>query len=132
MWETILTSIILSAATAILGGILKGVQAWVAIEKQKAELQADTQAKVDAYQALEVGVAETQKEFVELAKKVAEDGKLTKDEIKQAQQLAKQKALQVATGPAVSILLGMASEMVFGLIDVIVGKNKVAKMFFGE
>lgn len=132
MWETILVKNVLPVVVmAVMAWVGKAFSEWTKTQKELAEIQekdfeqaADDRAKRQAYEALEAGVAKVQVDFVEAAKKAATDGKLTKDEIENAKRVALKTAVEIATGPALSILVDMAWNATSALIEKILGKNK--------
>jgi hypothetical protein len=67
-------------------------------------------------------MATAQEAIVRDAKKKASDGKLTKDEIEQAKQLAIGHALTVAKGPALNVLKEMSKERLGSMIKQLLAK----------
>jgi len=63
-----------------------------------------SEAEREAMQLLLEGMAKAQEEFVREAKKAAADGKLTKDEINRAKDMAIAHAVTIAKGPALDLL----------------------------
>jgi hypothetical protein len=79
-------------------------------------------AEKEAIQCLLEGMATAQEAIVRDAKKKASDGKLTKDEIEQAKQLAIGHALTVAKGPALNVLKEMSKERLGSMIKQLLAK----------
>jgi len=124
MWETVLTNVLIAVATAVVGVIGKAVTDWSKREKEKAELNKEAQAKVDAIEAIKIGVAKTQTDFVEDIKRASTDGKLSRDEIEQARDKAAKTALETVTGPAMDWLNQLTTNAFNGLIDKVVQDRK--------
>lgn len=99
-------------ATGILGYFAKRVASNMTMEAIKKE----------ALQALLEGMAKVQNEFVREAKKAAEDGKLSKEEIQQFEKMALDHALEVVKGPAKDLLLSWSKEKVSSLIKQMLKK----------
>lgn len=79
-------------------------------------------AEKEAIQCLLEGMAVAQEEIVRGAKKAAEDGKLTKEEIELAKKTALAHALTVAKGPALDVLKEMGKERAGSLIKQLLAK----------
>jgi hypothetical protein len=78
----------------------------------------------EALQCLLEGMAVAQEEVVRQAKAMAEDGKLTKEEIEAAKTMAWEHAKEIATGPAKDIVLSWTKERVASLIKQLLSKTK--------
>ena len=118
MWETIIIQKVLPIlAVAAAGLIVKFLGSLLAEQKK-------TAARKEAIDALEAGVALATRELVEKAKEAAKDGKLTKDEIDAARRIATHRAIEIATGPALTFILEAGWGTVTGIIDMLVGKKK--------
>ena len=131
MWTTILTTVIISVATAVLGIVGKVVTDWSARQKEQNERGKEWQARQDAISAIEVGVARAQQLIVDeakemLADKIISEGEL-KERLKNAEQIAKTTALEIATGPAAEYLGKLTFDAIGGLIDLVLGRNKQKK-----
>ncbi len=128
MLETILATIVVAFVTAVMGIITKAVVDWSAREKAKAETQKESLGQYDAIRAIEVGVAKAQQQIVDSAKAAAADGKITKEELKSelkhAENVARNTALEIATGPALEFLTQLTVDSVGGLIDLVLQRNK--------
>lgn len=135
MWETILATVIVAVITAVMGVIGKAVNDWSARQKQLAEDGHQRQeqdrlhnVKIEAIDAIEIGVAKAQQEIVDSARAAVADGKLTKDELrdelKKAEAIARKTALEIATGPAADYLEKLTADAIGGLIDLVLGRNK--------
>ena len=127
MWETILATVLVGIASAVLGQLGKAVRDWSAREKQKSERDKKREDWLNVVEAVEVGVAKAGADLVEKAKEDAADGKLSMDIIKEAQIIAKTTALQVASqisGSAAQLLGRMAADTVTGIIELVLGRKK--------
>lgn len=124
MWETVLTTLLVGVVTTVLGIIGKVISDWSKREKKKAEVIEGLEAKVGAYEAIEIGVKKAQVEFVDLIKEASKDGKLSEAEIGKAKALAIETATEVATGPAAEYLVKLSGDAVIGIIEWILGKKK--------
>ena len=124
MWETVLTSILLSVATAVMGILGKVINDWSGRQKARAEEVKANDARYDMLDALEIGVINTQEAVVNEMKAAGKDGKLTKDEMKVVQERAIQEAMKVATGPGAELLVKTAFETLTGFISGIVNRKK--------
>ena len=122
MWEAILLKTIIPLViTAIFG--------WIGSELRKRnQLTEQNQIRNDGREALEAAVAKVQVEFVDLAKAAAADGKLSKAECDQAKDKAIDTALEIASGKASEYLLGLGWNLLGGIVETIVGKNKKANV----
>ena len=113
---------ILGSIAAVLGTILtyfttKAIN--YLVKKMKAT---DDQKK--AFDALAAGMAEAQNNFIRDAKKASEDGRLTKEEIKQAEEMALERAKELATGPVKDIILSWGKQQISSYIKQILNKEK--------
>lgn len=81
-----------------------------------------TEVEKEAIQCVLEGMAVAQEEFVREAKKISSDGKLTKDEIVKAKQMAIDHAVAIAKGPAKDALIKMGSERIGSLIKQLLAK----------
>ena len=124
MFEQIIVAILVSVATAVIGVIGKVVNDWSKREEEKAKLIQGLNAKEEAIEALEMGIAKTQAEFVDGIKAIAKDGKLSKDEILMAKGLATKAAFEIATGPALTYLAGLTTDATYGIIEWLLGSKK--------
>lgn len=88
----------------------------------------NNQALHDAIEALRVGVDKTEGDFVEWRKRASADGKLTKDEIAQAQQLAISHAKDIASGPALNLLKSWGTSVIMSYITRIIEKKKLSNV----
>jgi len=79
----------------------------------------------EAVDALREGTALAQDDFVSLAKRASKDGKLSKDERREATSMAWDHAKTTAKGPAGKIVLGWTIEKVSSLVKgILKGKKK--------
>ncbi len=132
MWTQILATVVSLAVTAVLGIVGKVIQGWSKREKVKAEMGEAYTIRQEAIEAIEVGVARAQQQIVDSAKALAASGDITsdklKDELKKAEKLAINTALEIATGPAAEYLTKLATDTVGnaigGLIDLVLGNRK--------
>lgn len=126
MWETILATVVVSAVTALMGIVGKVVADWSAREKERAKADLESDARYDAIDALESGIITVGKTIVGNLKAAAEDGKLTKGEIKDVQNIAIEEAITIATNPkAIEFLATTAFNTLAAIITSIVqGKKK--------
>ena len=118
MWETILLKTVIPLVlTAIFG--------WIGSELRKANRRdEEKQTRDKGREALEAAVAQVQVDFVELAKEAAADGKLSKSEKTDAKEKAIETAIRIASGEAGAYLFGLGADLIGGMIEAIVGKNK--------
>ena len=127
MLETILTAVLVSVATAVVGIIGKVAKDWSARAKAKAADEEADSARYDAIEALEMGIATIGETVVKGLKEATSDGNLSKDEVKDVQHKALDEALAIATNPkAIDFLIQTAFETVAAIITSIVqgGKKK--------
>lgn len=75
----------------------------------------------EALDALREGIDVAEDEFVRWAKRSAEDGKLNKEEIYEAMELAREHALAVLDGPAYDLLASFSKERIYSLIKQLLG-----------
>lgn len=118
--ELLLSTILPVVVTAVFGFVTKVLVDWNGREKTK-----ETERQVIT--ALNVGVSKAQNDFVVWAKRSSADGKLSKDERRQAQEIAVKTAIEVASGPASSLLVKMGFDAAVGIVDSIIGKKKTVK-----
>lgn len=83
-------------------------------------------AENKALEALWVAIHNTEDEFVKLAKEADADGKLDAEEIKKAKQMAIDKALAYAKGPALQVLKDWGLPKLEAIITNLVQKKKDA------
>ncbi len=125
MLETILTAVLVSVATAVVGIIGKAVNDWSAREKAKAEAQVADIARYDAIEALEMGVVSIGETVVKEIKEKASDGKLSRDDIRDVQHKALTQAIDIATNPkAIDFLTETAFNAIAAIITSIVQGGK--------
>ena len=132
MWETVLTTLILSVATAVIGVIGKVVSDWSAREKIKAGTQikdeatwAAETAKREAIEALEAGITTVGELVVKDLKAAASDGKLSKEDIEQVQHNAVEEAIRIATNPdAIAFLTNTVFSTLSAIVTSIVQGKK--------
>ena len=127
MWETILMSVLLSVATAVIGVVGKAINDWSAREKLKTKAQAQHEARYDMLEALEVGVMNTQEAVVNELKDKAADGKLSKEDIRSIQDTAIREATKIATGPGAELIASTLFDVLASFISGIVNGNKDPK-----
>jgi hypothetical protein len=115
MWETIFSSegfwSVVSLVLTTLVGLL-----WTWLRKKGLE--------TEAVDTLRTAVAKVQDEYVTFLKRAAEDGKLTEEERAEARNLAVEKALELAKGPVLKILLAWGKPKLEGLVARIVQGDK--------
>ena len=133
MWSTILTTLIISVATAVMGVIAKVINDWSAREKVKATAQNEQakalderDARYDMLEALRIGVMNTQEAIVNDLKEKLGDGHLSKDDIKSIQKTAIEEAIKIATGPGAELLVSTAFDVIASLISGIVNGKREA------
>ena len=119
-WVPILGTIV----TAVMAGI--GYHIRKLINKSMAKMDEESTEK-EAMQAVLVGMAKAQDDIVREAKKASKDGKLTKEEIKEAKRVAIDHAKEIATGPAKTLLLQWGTERIGSLIKQLLTKLKKPK-----
>ncbi len=124
MWEVIVTDILVGLGIAILGVFTKAFSSWVGIQKETREENKERIANFDAWEALSKGVKVTQDTYVDSIKKSSQDGRLTKDEIENANKKAVESAVSLASGPATEIIVGMAADTIKNIIDSLLADNK--------
>ncbi len=117
----------MTVASAVLAVLGKAASDWSKREKEKAEADTDRLAMAEVFQALEVGIAKTQVEFVDSIKVAATDGKLDGHEIEQAVDMAKNTAIEVLTAPGLALLEDMSQQAVKGVIDWLIQQVKADK-----
>jgi len=83
-----------------------------------------TDAQKVAFDALAAGMAEVQNDFVREAKKASADGRLSKEEIKKAEEMAIERAKTIVTGPVKDIVLSWGKEQISSYIKQILNKEK--------
>jgi len=105
-----------------LGAILLAWLFKLAINKVK-----DDAAMQEAVLAIQAGVTKTYHEFVQTAKEVSADGKLSPDEKKRARDMAIAAAKDLATGPAKDLLLKWGKEKITALIEQYLARYKGEK-----
>ena len=128
MWMTILTSVMVAVATAVVGVIGKAVTVWTKRQQVDLDYRERDDAQYDAMGAICVGVEKAQQDIVDSAKAAAADGKITSDELKvelkKAEDVARTTAYKIATGPALDWLRQRTTETVNALINSMVQRNK--------
>jgi len=117
LWVEIAGTVLVIVSTLLAFGLRK-FSKWL-IQKVDAN-----DAQKEALQALLEGMAKAQDEIVREAKKASEDGKLTKDEINKAKDMAWTHAKAVAVGPAKDIVINWTSERVSSYIKQFLAKTK--------
>lgn len=114
-WETLLTSEVVwnlvGAGLLFLFGLL-----WKLLRSKGIEDQ--------AIDTLRTAVAQVGDDFVVWRKRAAADGKLTKEERTQAVDLAKAKAMELASGPVLRLLLRWGEDKLNGLVTRVVQGEK--------
>lgn len=78
----------------------------------------------EAIEALEAGIAHSEEDYVEWAKRAKADGKLTKEERAEAMRIARDKALSIAKGPALNLLKTKGSDILNAWIKKILERRK--------
>ena len=96
------------------------------INKAIAKMDMD-EAEKEAVQAVLAGMAKAQTDVVREAKKTAADGKLTKDEIRDAKRVAIDHAKEIAKGPAKDLLMTWGKDRLDSLIKQLLAKFKKGK-----
>lgn len=124
MWQQILTTLIVTVASAVMAVLGKAASDWSRREKEKAEADEDRRAMAEVFQALDIGISKTQVEFVDGIKAAAADGKLDGNEIEIAVDSAKSTALEVLTGPGLALIEDMSMQAVKGVIDWLIQQVK--------
>lgn len=125
MWETILVNLLIGVATVVAAALAKIVNDWNKREKVKDARSEAWFVREETVEALQIGVANVQVDFVdELKRRVATDGKLSKDDIKAARDKALLTATEVLTGPALDWLASLTTNAINGIIDSIVQDKK--------
>ena len=125
--EAIIAQVLSITIVAAIGWIAASVSRWAKAQKGKADAEKADIVWGQALDALDAGVAKAEKDFVELAKAASADGKLSKDEKKQAEEIAKRNALEVAIGlapAAAQLLLKLSAEAISALIKGILSREK--------
>lgn len=120
LWVNFLEAVALALCTAITLGITKLINYLIA--KTNAN-----EVEKQAYQALLEGMAKAQNDLVRAAKDAAEDGKLTKEEIQKAEQIALEHAKNIASGEVKDLILTWSKEKASSLIKQFLsglGKSK--------
>lgn len=125
MWQSILTALAVSVTMAVVGIIGKAVRDWSIREKAKAEAEGAKDARCDAIEALCLGVNTIGETVVNEMKAKAEDGKLSRDDIRIIQHKAIEEAVKVATSPsAIEFLTKTAFDTLEAIISGIVQGRK--------
>lgn len=132
MLSSILATVVALVVSAVVGVIGKAVNDWSKRKKVETKEVGQYVARREAIEAIEVGVARAQQQIVDSAKALAASGDITsdklKDELKKAEKLAINTALEIATGPAAEYLTKLATDTVGnaigGLIDLVLGNRK--------
>ena len=130
MFEQAVTTFLVGVVTAAVAVIGKALIGFLGAQKKKAEEETNNEVILETLTTLEAGVAKTEKDFVEGVKAASADGKLTKEEMKQAEDMAKQNAIEIAlqiAPAAANLLVKASSDMISGLIKLILGKQKQAE-----
>ncbi|TRZ51629.1 MAG: hypothetical protein D4S01_04380 [Dehalococcoidia bacterium] len=117
IWVQVLAAVIGVLGTAVLYTIKKGAS-WLEVKL------AMNEAEKESMQCLLDGMSLAQETLVREAKQAAEDGKLTKDEIKKAEAIALEYAKDIATGPAKDIVVSWTERRVSALIKQLLAKMK--------
>lgn len=78
----------------------------------------------NATEAVILAVQHVQLTYTEAIKKAREDGKLTDEEAKEAKQLAMAKAMELAKGPALSLLTAWGKDKVGAIVELALSKLK--------
>ena len=113
---------LLGSVAAILGAVLTFFTARLFNYIMKKMNATDLQK--EAFDKLAAGMAETQNKFIREAKKVSATGKLTKEDIKNAEEMALERAKDLATGPVKDIVLSWGKAQVSSYIKQILNKEK--------
>ena len=128
MLETILATVVVSIATALMGIIGKAVNDWSAREKKKNEIEEADNTRLDAIEALEMGINTVGATVVEGIKYAAADGKLSSKDIRDVQQKAVDEAVKITTNPdALEFLVHKSFETIGAIISGIVQGKKQRK-----
>jgi len=110
--------VILKSVCTLLGLLLSFVTLYLSYKRvQNETLKA-------ALEALQAGVAHSEDTYVEWAKRAKQDGKLSKEETAEARQIALNKAMEIAKGPALTFLKSSGSALLNMWIKKIVEKGK--------
>lgn len=120
-WWSELVSTLLVGVVSVLGFYLRKLIV-MGISKMEAS---DVQKK--AVDCVLEGMAKAQDELVRQAKQAAEDGKLTKEEVKQAEKIAITHAISVATGPVKDLILSWSQERLSSVIKQLLNNFKSEK-----
>ena len=126
--ENVLDGIWLQVVVGLLGvlslGLTYGLRKFANWFIAKAEMN---DYEKEAMQRLLDGTALAQETLVREAKQAASDGKLTKEEIKQAEAIAIEYAKDTAMGPALDIIKSWTERRVSSLIKQLLSKLKGKK-----
>jgi len=106
-----LLPVIIESLIVVIGGV---------VTKVLSDYLKSKNIEKEIYESLMEGVNKTHDTFVRQAKKSAEDGKLTEQEIEQAKALAISHAKQILTGPAKDALERYSATRLESLVRVIV------------
>ena len=125
MLSTIFSALAVSAVITIFGFITKALTDWSAREKKKDEAATKDVGRMDAIEAVHMGINTIGETVVKEMKLAASDGKLSKDEIKNVQRLAIVEAIKIATNPAaIEFLTKTAFDTISAIITSIVQGKK--------
>jgi len=119
-WVPIIGSV-LTILMAVLTFVAKKFVSWLI---EKAEMN---DAEKEAMQYLLEGMTKAQEELVREAKKSSADGKLTKEEIKQAETMAFDYAKRAAMGKAKDVVISWSTRRASSLIKQLLSKLKNKK-----
>jgi hypothetical protein len=109
--------VILKSIFSLLGILLSFVTLYLSYKRYNNE------TLNTALEALQAGVAHSEDTFVDWAKRAKADGQLTKDERNEALRIAREKAFEVAKGPALALLKAKGTEILNAWIKRIVEKK---------
>ncbi len=123
-WETLLTNLLIGVATAVVAALGKAINDWNTRQKEAAELAKEWSAKDDAAEVLTNAIAQTGVDFVQDLKIAVADGRLSKNDIKEARDKAYVTAMNNAVGPALTWLKEHTKDAIEAMIDGIVQRGK--------
>ena len=96
----------LTVISAVIGAV------WTAFKSSEWRENARTRRYAKAVEALEAGVEQTYRTYVQAIKAAREDGKLTEEERKQARELARDAAIEFGRTQGVDVLREVGAEYV--------------------
>lgn len=120
-WWVQLVGVVIAGLGTVLTYFLSRFFKWL---EKKAEMQENEK---EAIQLLLEGMALAQEDIVREAKKSSADGKLTKEEIERAQDIAIDYAKNIATGPVKDVVTSWTKRRASSLIKQLLSKLKGTK-----